>query len=129
MKVTIRVASRWVKAAFLIIFGLVLLMYTDRFIEDLRANLESSFDLAFESTWDLMRILMWIFVAWLLVDGILTIALSFSEHRYTLLDVIKRLDVIETRVGISNSESSEESGELMAEAMEERGEEPPPPRE
>lgn len=125
-------ASRWVKAAFLAILGIVILLYANRFVDDLRSAMEGNFDVAFEWTWDLLMVLLWILVAWLFVDAALTVALSFSEHKYTLLDVMRRMDKIDKKLGIveppSKEAAPEESEAEEAEAAPEE-EVPPPPKE
>lgn len=123
-------ASRWVKAAFLVILGIVILLYANRLVDDLRTAMLGNFDVAFEWTWDLLTILLWILVAWLFVDAALTVALSFSEHRFTLLDVVKRLDVIERKLGIAPTKEvtpSSDTETRLEEIVEE--EVPPPPKE
>jgi hypothetical protein len=132
-------ASRWIKAAFLAILGVALLIYADAFVNDLSRLVEEALSddlvVAFPGIWDLLTILLWILIAWLLVDAVLTIALSFSEHRYTLLDVMRRLQRIEKKLGVSESGSGAEKEETESEAavraVEESPEDdvPPPPRE
>lgn len=127
-------ASRWVKAAFLAILGVVILYYADGFVEDLRTNLETNMDVAFSWTWDLLKILLWILVAWLFVDAALTVALSFSDHRYSLADVVKRLQRIEKKLGIVEPKVSSKKADLEPEdeslvGAEREEEVPPPPRE
>jgi hypothetical protein len=127
-------ASRWVKAAFLAVLGIIILFYTDKFVQDLRTNIEGHSDFAFTWTWDLLRILLWILVAWLFVDAALTVALSFTEHRYSLSDVMLRLQKIEKRLGVAEPRAVPKEVEPVEEAeseVEEISEEevPPPPRE
>lgn len=138
IKVTTPMASRWVKAAFLVVIAIVLLLYTDRFVTDLRNALQDNFEVAFEWTWDLLTILMWILIAWLFVDAALTVALSLEEQRYTLVDVMRRLQAIEKKLGISQTTLSLKSTELSGEvdeiaeetpAVTETEEVPPPPKE
>lgn len=131
IKVTTQMASRWVKAAFLIVLAIVLLLYTDKFVDDLSTAMSEDFDVAFEWTWDLLTILMWILVAWLFVDAALTIALSFQEYRYTLLDVMKRLQRIEKKLGIQETKEVPETLESVVkeETVVEEEEVPPPPKE
>jgi len=127
-------AGRWVKAIFLIIIGIVILFYTNLFVDDLKELIaESNVEVTFEGTWDLLTILFWILAFWLFVDAALTIALSFSEHRYTLTDVMNRLDKIEKRLGMpQRAEAEEEAEEKVAEPKTEAPAEeevPPPPKE
>lgn len=140
MKVTPFIAGRWVKAAFLAIVGVVLLLYTDKFVSDLRAASEGSLNFSFVWTWDLLRVLLWVLVAWLFVDAVLTIALSFTEHKYSLTDVMRRMRRIEAKLGIPPEKEdaerfSEEGGREADVAQEEAAspvEEspaPPPPRD
>jgi hypothetical protein len=124
-------ASRWVKAVFLVILGIVIMLYADKLVNDLKSVLEeANFDVALTGTWDLLTILLWVLVLWLFVDAALTIALSFSEHRFTLLDVAKRLDSIEKKLGIVQPKGPAQSSDAdtgMEEIVEE--EVPPPPKE
>ncbi len=127
-------ASRWVKAAFLAVLGVVILIYADGFVDDLRSNLQDHYEVTFAQIWDLLTILLWILVAWLFVDAALTVALSFSEHRYSLADVMKRLQTIEKKLGIVEPVQASrkpvedvESEKAVEEAPEE--EVPPPPKE
>ena len=94
-------ASRWVKAVFLAILGIVILLFANKLVDDFRTAMADNFDVSFQWTWDLLTILLWVLVAWLFVDAVLTVALSFSEHRFTLSDVIKRLDRVEKKLGIA----------------------------
>lgn len=130
IKVTALMVSKWVKAAFLAIVGIVILLYANRFVDDLRGAMEGNFDVAFEWTWDMIMILMWILVAWLFVAAALTVALSFSEHRYTLMDVMKRLDRLEKKLGISEPQPKEPEPEKVEVEEDEAAPEeevPPPP--
>ena len=97
-EVTPQMTSKWVKAAFLILLGFVLLVYSDGLVDDLERNAAEEFNVSFEWTWELVRILLWILVAWLFIDGVLIIVLSFKEDRYTLTDVMNRLKAIEKKV-------------------------------
>lgn len=90
--------GKWVKGAFLIVLGIIIFYYADKLVEDLRTTLAERFEVAFVWVWDLLRILLWVLVAWLFVDAALVIALSFSEHRYSLSDVMKRLDRLEMKM-------------------------------
>ncbi len=124
-------ASRWVKAVFLVILGIVIMLYADKLVNDLKSALqEANFDVAFTGTWDLLTILLWVLVVWLFVDAALIVALSFSEHRFTLLDVAKRLDAIDRKLGIAKPKEAVQSSNVdngMEELVDE--EVPPPPKE
>jgi hypothetical protein len=121
-------ATKWVKAVFLFIIGILLTLYGDKFVSDLEDNFSDQ--VAFDATWTLLTILIWVLVAWLFVDGVLIIVLSFSEQRYTLSDVMKRLDVIEKKLGIKKLANAKGlASELESTDEEVEHEEPPPPRE
>jgi hypothetical protein len=132
IKVTALMASRWVKAVFLAILGIVILLFVNRFVDDLQSAMEGNFDVAFEWTWDLLTVLLWILVAWLFVDAALTVALSFSEHRYTLMDLMKRLDKLEKKLGVAEPPAKADVPEEIEVHEEEavpEEEVPPPPKE
>jgi hypothetical protein len=130
IKVTPMMASRWVKAVFLVILGIVIMLYADDLVNDLRTALQDNFDVAFAGTWDLLTILLWVLVLWLFVDAALIIALSFSEHRFTLLDLAKRLDAVDKKLGIAQPKGPVQASDVdtsLEEVVEE--EVPPPPKE
>jgi len=91
-------AGKWVKAVFLAVLGIVILLYINEFVDDMRNALADH--ITFVSTWDLLTILLWVLVAWLFVDAALIIALSLTEHKFTLADVMERLDAIEKKLGM-----------------------------
>lgn len=126
-------ASRWVKAAFLAILGVVILFYADGFVQDLKTNLENHYDIAFAETWDLLYVLLVVLVIWLFVDAVLTVALSVTEQKHSNAEVIRRLQAIERKLGVAEPVEppkktvEDEIEELVEESPEE--EVPPPPRE
>jgi len=135
IKTTPSMIGRWVKASFLVVLGIIILVYADKFVQDLRSNADH-FDVSFEWTWSLIKWLLWVLAAWLLVDAVLIIALSFSEQKHTLGDVIRRLDLIEKKLGVANLESTTEAtGSVQEGPIDEASEvtesaaqeEPPPP--
>lgn len=103
MKVTPQMSSKWVKAAFLILLGIVLLLYADGFVDDMERSSAEEFNVSFEWTWDLLRVLMWILIAWLFVDAVLIIILSLKTQIYTVDDVMVRLKVIEKKLAAQDS--------------------------
>jgi hypothetical protein len=124
-------SAKWTKAVFLILLGILLLIYGDGFVTDLEANSAEEWNMSFEWTWDLLRYLIWILIAWLFVDAALIIALSIKADPYTLRDVMDRLAKIETRLGPEKTRSladleSDEGEETIT--IDENGA-PPPPKE
>jgi hypothetical protein len=133
MKVTSYMASRWVKAAFLAILGIIILFYVDGLVEDLKTNLEAHFEVTFQETWSLLTWLLWILVAWLFVDAVLTVALSVTEQKHSPAEIIRRLQRIEKKLGVV--EPVEPPKKTVEDVIEEMAEEtseeevPPPPKE
>ncbi len=125
---TAQIASRWVKAAFLAVLGIIILVYADQFVRDMKTSFQD--EVTFAATWDLLTILLWILVAWLFVDAGLTVALSFTDRRYTLADVMERLDLIEKKMATAKPKGGQGahgySGPSVTEGI---PEEPPPPNE
>jgi hypothetical protein len=127
--------SRWVKAVFLILLGIVLLLYADGLVDDLERASADEFNLSFEWTWDLLRILIWIVIAWLFVDAVLIIVLSFKMSVCTTDDVMAKLKSIERRMMAAQKASPAVAPEVdqdmyaAVEVMDESDEEPPPPVE
>jgi len=115
-------AGRWVKAVFLAILGVLMLLYADKLVEDLRNMVEGELSVTFEWTWDLLTILLWILVAWLFVAAAITVAVSVERNKYTIVDVVRRLDRIERKLGIKVPKAELEEEEEQEED-EERKEE------
>lgn len=128
---TTQIASRWVKAVFLAVLGIVILLYVDKFVGDMKTALADQVTLVW--TWDLLTGLLWVLVAWLFVDSALTIILSFTEHKFTLADVMERLDAIDKKLGTSQPKEKARSvgAPSLEQAVTENGPEevPPPPVE
>ncbi len=125
---TAQIASRWVKAAFLAVLGIIILLYADQFVRDMKTSFQD--EVTFAATWDLLTILLWILVAWLFVDAGLTVALSFTDRRYTLADVMERLDLIEKKMVTARPKGSQGAQNYSGPSVTEvTPEEPPPPNE
>lgn len=131
MKVTPQMTARWTKAVFLILLGVLLLLYGNGFVRELETNSAEEWNLSFEWTWDLLQYIIWVLIAWLFVDAALIIALSIKADPYTLGDVMARLERIEKRLGPEKSRSLAarvEQEDEPAVTVDENGV-PPPPRE
>ncbi len=107
----------------MVILGILILLYADKLVQDLRSTMEGNFEVAFEWTWDLLTILLWILVAWLFVAAALTVAVSIEQGKYTIADVVKRLDRIEKKLGIKKPKVEIEEEEEEEEAEERKDEE------
>jgi hypothetical protein len=135
MDITPQMTSRWVKAVFLILLGVVLLIYSDGLVDDLERNSADEFNLSFEWTWDLVRILLWILIAWLFVDAVLIIVLSLKMNLHTTDDVMAKLKSIERRMMAAQKTPPvmtpivDQEMFPAVEVMEGPDEEPPPPVE
>ena len=105
--------------------GIIILLYVDRFVTDLKNAFAD--DVHLGETWNLLTWLLWILVAWLFVDAALTVALSITEHKVTLADVMERLDAIEKRLGPSKPKDKARS--IESSSMVSAEEVPPPPLE
>lgn len=142
IKVTAYMAGRWVKAAFLVTLGIVLLLYSDGLVEDLQGMVpdeapgDVQVDLDFETIWELLKIMIWILVAWLFVLAAINIALSFQDAKYSLAEVMRRLDRIDAKLGIKaaadeaeDSEEEEVEAEPVGQQAAVEEDVPPPPKD
>lgn len=123
--------SKWVKAVFLFVIALVLLLYGDGFVAEMETQSSQQWNMSLDWTWDLVMYLIWILIAWLVVYASLTIAMSFKAEAYTLTDVMDRLEKIEKRLGPEKTRAgvrTKPDGGPTAAATEEDSV-PPPPRE
>lgn len=123
--------GKWAKAVFMILLGFLLLFYGGGFVDDLENTASGEWNMSFEWTWDLLTYLIWILIAWLFVDAVLTIVMSFKMDMYTLGDVMARLERIERRLPrdkvVPNADVVEDEAAAASEPDETR--EPPPPNE
>ncbi len=129
LRITPQMASKWVKAAFLVILAIVILYFSSGVVDDLKRNSSSQFNVEFDWTWDLLAVLLWILVAWLLVDAVIIIVLSFRGDAYTLADVMDRLRMVEKRVAQLKPKTPQvlEQAEIVPAPVTFDEEEPPPP--
>lgn len=130
MKVTPQMAARWAKAVFMALLAIVLIFYGSGFVSDLETNAAAEWNMSFEWTWDHLTYLIWIIIAWLLVDAVLIVVLSFRMDVYNLGDVMDRLERIEKRLGPEKPRPGQAPAEARGPAvMASDDREPPPPRE
>ena len=123
-------ASKWVKAAFLAVLGIVIMIYLNGFVRDLKTNLSDRYNISFEDTWMLLTVLLWILVLWLFVDAALIIVQSFRGDIYTTHDVMEKLKAIEKKLGQkTRGIAVEEAEELQEPVVAPPEEVPPPPKE
>jgi len=123
-------ASKWVKAAFLAVLGIVIMIYLNGFVRDLKTNLSDRFNISFEDTWMLLTVLLWILVLWLFVDAVLILVQSFRGDIYTTHDVMEKLKAIEKRLGQKTRGIAVAEAEELQEPVVAPSEEvPPPPKE
>lgn len=129
LKVTAPMASKWVKAAFMVVLAIVIMYYSGGLVDDLRRNSSTEFNVEFEWTWDLLSVLLWILVAWLIVNAIIVIVLSLRRDVYTLVDVIERLKALEKRVAQLRPKTlqTREMENIVPAPVTVENEEPPPP--
>ena len=132
IKVTPQMTGKWVKGAFLALLGIIILIYADPLVDELRTVVEQDREVAFDEIWSLLTILIWVLVAWLFVDAVLTVALSFSMFKYSMDDVMKRLGRIEKKLGIVEPKPIAKAEEDVLEeekpvVTEEEMPPPPPP--
>jgi hypothetical protein len=129
LRITPQMASKWVKAAFLVILAIVILYFSSGLVDDLKRNSPSQFNVEFDWTWDLLAVLLWILVAWLLVDAVIIIVLSLRGDAYTLADVMDRLRMVEKRVAQLKPKTPQvlEQAEIVPAPVTFDEEEPPPP--
>ncbi len=128
---TSQMASKWVKAVFLIILGLVLLMYGGRFVGEMETQSSQQWNMSLDWTWDLVTYLIWVLIAWLIVYAVMTIALSFKTDAYTVGDVMERLDRIEKMLALEKAKAparQKTDDQTPPVTVEDEGV-PPPPRE
>jgi hypothetical protein len=121
--------AKWSRAVFMILLGLVLLIYGDGFVTDLETNASEEWNMSFEWTWDLLTYLIWILIAWLFVGAVLAIVLSLRADAYNLSDVMDRLDSLEKRLGREKVVQGPASEREDYGTSDDDGDEPPPPRE
>jgi len=129
LRITPQMASKWVKAAFLVLLAIAILYFSSGVVDDLERNSSSQFNVEFDWTWDLLAVLLWILVAWLLVDAAIIVVLSFRGDAYTLADVMDRLRMVEKRVAQLKQKTPQvqEMAEVVPAPVTVEEEDPPPP--
>jgi len=98
MKVTNYMINKWARAGLLIIFGVVLLIYLERLVEELQINFERLTDSSSDTIFTFLTAVLYIFTFWLFVAAALNILSGFKEPKVSLDDLNKKLDDIEKRL-------------------------------
>lgn len=98
MRVTNFMINKWAKAALLVFFGIILLIYWGQVIEELRPALDRLIQGQATFLYDLVNALMWIIILWCFVDAAINIIISFREQKVSLDDLGAKLDAIEKKL-------------------------------
>ena len=98
MKVTNLMLTKWAKAALLILFGIILIIYLNSVLEELQRAFESILQVETPMLISLLTAVMWIIILWCFVDAAINIITSFREGRTTIDDLAAKIDSIEKMI-------------------------------
>lgn len=98
MKITNAMISKWARAALLIIFGVILMVYIDAVIQEF-SSLFLQIDVGETSMIRmLLTALLWIVALWCIVSAALNIVTSFRESKLSIDDLGAKIDELQKMI-------------------------------
>lgn len=98
MKVTNAMISKWARAALLIIFGVILMIYIDAVMQEF-SSLFLQIDVGETSMIRmLLTALLWIVALWCIVSAALNIVTSFRESKLSIDDLGVKIDELQKMI-------------------------------
>ena len=94
MRTTNYMIGKWTKAALLVIFGIILLIYFEKVMDELTSALELRIGEETPFLIDLIEAIGWILILWCFVDAALNVLMSFRASKVSLDDIETKLDAI-----------------------------------
>lgn len=113
MRVTNFMINKWGKAALLVFFGIILLIYWGQVLEELRPALDRLIEGQATFLYDLVNALMWIIILWCFIDAVINIVISFREQKVSLDDLGAKLDAIEKKLASMPTPAAEPAKKPM----------------
>jgi len=98
MKITNLMLTKWAKAALLILFGIILIIYLESVLEEFRGAFEGIFHEETPMLIGLLTAVMWVVILWCFVDAAINLITSFREGRTTIDDLAAKIDSIEKMI-------------------------------
>lgn len=98
MKVTNVMISKWARAALLIIFGIVLVIYIDAVMQEFSLLFSHSGSGEASMIMMLLTALFWIVALWCFVSAALNIITSFREPKLSIDDLGAKLDELQRMI-------------------------------
>jgi len=114
MKVTDNMLRKWARAGFLLIIGVVFLIYLPSVLVELQTGFENFTESDAERMFTFVEALLYIFTFWLFVSAALNIVSGFKEPKGTIDDLARKIDALDeklTKGRESESVDSEKTSE------------------
>jgi len=95
MKITNVMISKWARAALLIIFGVILMIYIDAVIKEFSTLFGHSGVGETSMIMMLLQAIFWVIAIWCFVSAALNIITSFREQKLTIDDLGAKIDELQ----------------------------------
>jgi hypothetical protein len=98
MRITNVMISKWARAALLIVFGVILMLYIDAVITEFSTIFSHSGIGETSMIMMLLQAIFWIIAIWCFVSAALNIVTSFREQRMTIDDLGAKIDQLQKMI-------------------------------
>lgn len=98
MKVTDKMLRNWIRAAFLVIIGLLLLLYIESIMRELESNFESAMEGSADSLFRFLKYILYILAFSLFFAAAINILVGFQESRDSMGEINDKLDDINKKL-------------------------------
>lgn len=95
MRVTNYMINKWAKAALLVLFGIILLLYWEKVMNEMMPEFERLIEGDATFLQGLLNAIGWVLIFWCFLDAALNMLMSFRESKVSLEDLGSKLDDID----------------------------------
>ena len=119
VKVTNSMLRSWIRAAFLVIIGMLLLLYIESIIREIESNFESVMEGSADSFFRFLKYILYILAFSLFFAAAINILAGFQESRANLGEIYVKLDDISEKLDKLTSKTTGASRRVISDASEE----------
>jgi len=118
VKVTNNMLRCWTRAAFLVIIGLLLLLYIESIIREIESNFESVMEGSADSFFRFLKYILYILAFSLFFAAAINILTGFQESRVSLGEISDKLDGISEKLDMLNAKKTNLSRKAISDTPE-----------
>ena len=113
MRVTNYMIGKWAKAGLLVFFGIILLLYFEKVMNELIPAFGRLIGGEAPFLLNLLNAIGWILIIWCFVDAALNVLMSFRDSKVSMEDIGAKLDAIDKKLAEQQAVSAAQMKPLV----------------